>query len=172
MSESNTSQIMERVSSVFDSKRELVKFFLSNAALKHGVPYNPEGEAVVQERRIDIKSTTEQSQKTIEQEPVAVGLVIDDPIVAVPVGQETVVDGPIIKDTNMGIGSKLKSAVVKYAIPILISGTLGAGGMAVYNSLFGIIESEEVAPQEFEPQPRDGSLFQYLEDGGFHQPND
>lgn len=159
MSESNKSSIVEKVTWLFDSKRELFKFFLLNAATKHAVPYDPEDDVTVKERTIEVQTTKtdEQPQQKTEQQPITPTLPPNPPKQPEP-DRRT--------NGNGSIFDKLK----KNVIPLILAGTVGAGGVGLYNYFFGGDKGEVIPTAE--PQSRDGSLFQYLEDGGFHRPND
>jgi hypothetical protein len=59
-------------------------------------------------------------------------------------------------------------AIAKWAIPALLAATTGAGGVAAYNWWTGA-KPAEVKP-ETPAAEQSGSLYQYLEDNGFHLP--
>lgn len=129
MSGSDRTMIIERVARLFDSRRELVRWFLANASAKHGTPYVPE-DVVVDERTaqasIERRTTTEQS----------------------------------------AVVNRLWSTVRRWGVPLLTAGAIGGGGYALYNYFS---QSSSVSTPA---QSRDNSLFQYLEDKGFHRPNE
>jgi hypothetical protein len=59
------------------------------------------------------------------------------------------------------------STLAKLAIPALLAATTGAGGLAAYNWW----TSPSDPPVATQPTtPNDGSLYQYLEDNGYHLP--
>jgi len=123
MSESNTTDNKEQTNREFDSQAELVKFYLRNASMKHGVPWEPNG----------------------------------------PIAIDTKTSSTSITSNSGGVVGTLLGAVKRHAIPVALAAALGGGALPLYAvskglSLFGDKSGDT-----------QGSLIQYLEDGGFHR---
>ena len=126
---------------------DLSHMFKQNCALKHGLPE-------VNNNRVT------KIDPPAKAEPIKVDITNNIP--AAPAAPNSPSPGATVAaDTD-------QRSLVKTVAPWLLSAAIGSGVAApAYWWLFG---NNEQPPTTETPQPKDGSLLQYLEDQGMHLP--
>lgn len=151
MSQTDKGKLVDRVVRLFDSRLQLDQLFIRNAAARHGVPMTFGGEPVpmsVEQRETVVERT--------QQKPP------DEQVQSEPAPQQT----PAPSVESGWLRSFFSKPLVKFAATAL----LGASGLGVPLAIYNYLTAEE-APAAIETD-KTGSIFQYLEDLGFHKPDE